>query len=66
MDAIQWSTGVHATAMAIARCASSPEELTRTALFFTQLGTTLAAMAAIQGLDAADAAAAQADLTDLG
>lgn len=61
MDAIQWSTAVHATALALAQCLT-PQELTRTALFFTQLGATMGTLAALQALDAADAEQATADL----
>ena len=50
---------------AAAPAAVTPEDLTRVALLFTQLGTTLATMAAFQNLEAGDAAAAEADLTDL-
>lgn len=50
MDAVEWTTGVYAAAVALARN-MTPEELTRTALLFTQLGTTLATLAALQGLE---------------
>ena len=63
MDAFEWTTKVYATAMMLAKCMTT-RELTRTALLFTQLGTTLATMAAFRNLEEGDAAAA-ADLTDL-
>lgn len=66
VNAFEWSTSVHATAMALAKSMST-EDLTRTALLFTQLGTTLATMAALQNLDAADSGVMEAaDLADLG
>ena len=40
MDAFEWTAGVYATAMAMAKCMDS-KELTRSAPIFTQLGTTL-------------------------
>lgn len=49
MDALQWSTGVHALAMTLAQSMTT-EELTQASLLFTQLGTTLATIAALQGL----------------
>lgn len=63
MDAVQWSTSVHALAVSIARSMDT-EDLTRVALLFTQLGTTLATIAALQGLDEGDASEA-ADLSEL-
>ena len=51
MDAVEWSTSVYAAAVAIAKNAESREELVRLALLFTQLGTTLSAIAALQALD---------------
>lgn len=63
MDAVQWSTSIHALAVSIARSMDT-EELTRVALLFTQLGTTLATIAALQGLDEGDASEA-ADLSGL-
>lgn len=63
MDAVQWSTSVHALAVSIARSMDT-EDLTRVALLFTQLGTTLATIAALQGLDEGDASEA-ADLSGL-
>ena len=38
MDAYDWSTGVYATAVAMAKCMTT-EELSRTAILLTQLGT---------------------------
>ena len=52
MDAIEWSTSVYAAAATIAQNAQSREELIRIALMFTQLGTTLSTIAALQALDA--------------
>ena len=49
MDALQWSTGVHALAKTLAQSMTT-EELTQASLLFTQLGTTLATIAALQGL----------------
>lgn len=52
MDAMQWSTGVHALAMTLAKSMTT-EELTQASLLFTQLaqlGTTLATIAALQGI----------------
>ena len=56
MDAIEWSTSVYAVAATIAKNAQSREELIRMALMFTQLGTTLSTIAALQALDANTAA----------
>ncbi len=64
MDAFEWSAGIYASALAMAKC-MTPTELTRTALVFTQLGTTLATLAALQNLEAGDTAEAE-DLADLG
>ena len=50
MDAFDWIAGVYMTALAMAKCMDS-KELTRSALIFTQLGTTLATLAALQELD---------------
>lgn len=50
MDAFEWTAGVYASAMAMAKCMDS-KELTRSALIFTQLGTTLATLAALRELD---------------
>ena len=52
MDAIEWSASVYAAAATIAKNAQSREELIRMALMFTQLGTTLSTIAALQALDA--------------
>ena len=49
MDAIEQSTGIYAAAVALAKCLA-PEELNRTALLLTQLGTTLGTIAALQAL----------------
>ena len=46
MDAYDWSTGVYATAVAMAKCMTT-EELSRTAILLTQLGTTLGTLAAL-------------------
>lgn len=51
MDAVEWSTSVYAAAVAIAKNAESREELVRLALLFTQLGTILSTLAALQTLD---------------
>ena len=51
VDAVEWSTSVYAAAVAIAKNAESREELVRLALLFTQLGTTLSTLAALQALD---------------
>ena len=56
MDAIEWSASVYAAAATIAQNAKSREELIRIALMFTQLGTTLSTIAALQALDANTAA----------
>ncbi|WP_295587137.1 DUF6774 domain-containing protein [uncultured Oscillibacter sp.] len=50
MDAMDWSNGVYALAVAMARCMTQ-EELSRAALVLTQLGTTLGTMAALRELD---------------
>ena len=47
MDAYDWSTGVYATAVAMAKCMTT-EELSRTAILLTQLGTTLGTLAALR------------------
>lgn len=62
VDALEQSTGVYALAAAMAKC-MKPEDLTRVALLFTQLGTTLSVIAALQNLDSGNAAAAADDLT---
>ena len=46
MDAYDWSTGVYATAVAMAKCMTT-EELSRTAILLPQLGTTLGTLAAL-------------------
>ena len=51
MDAVEWRTSVYAAAVAIAKNAESREELVRLALLFTQLGTILSTLAALQTLD---------------
>ena len=56
MDAVEWSARVYAAAAAIAKNTRSREELIRLALMFTQLGTTLSTIAALQALDANTAA----------
>ena len=56
VDAVEWSASVYAAAAAIAKSAGSWEELVRLALMFTQLGTTLSAIAALQALEANTAA----------
>ena len=50
MDAYDWSTGVYAAAVAIAKCMTT-EELSRTSLLLTQLGTTLGTLAALRQLE---------------
>ena len=45
MDAYDWSTGVYATAVAMAKC------MTRTAILLTQLGTTLGTLAALRQME---------------
>ena len=52
MNAFEQSNSVYLTAVAIAKTANSREELVRLALLFTQLGTTLSTLAALQALDA--------------
>lgn len=66
MDAIEWSASVYAAAT-IAKNAQSREELVRLALMFTQLGTTLSTIAALQALDQNTAAgnSQAADLSTL-
>lgn len=51
MDAFEQTGSVYLTAVAIAKNAQSREELVRLALMFTQLGTTLSTIAALQALD---------------
>ena len=50
MDAYDWSTGVYATAVAMAKCMTT-EELSRTAILLTQLGTTLGTLAALRQME---------------
>ena len=50
MDAYDWSTGVYAAAVAIAKCMTT-EELSRTAILLTQLGTTLGTLPARRQLE---------------
>ena len=50
MDAYDWSTGVYATAVAMAKCMTT-EELSRTAILLTQLGTTLGTLAALRHME---------------
>lgn len=51
MDAFEQTGSVYLTAVAIAKNTRSREELVRLALTFTQLGTTLSTIAALQALD---------------
>ena len=55
MDAYEWSAGIYALAVALSRSMTA-EEVERAALLFTQLGTTLSTIAALQALDAGTAA----------
>lgn len=66
MDAIEQTGSVYALAVTMAK-SLPPEELTRAALVFTQLGTTLSVLAALQRLDQNTAAGdtAAADLLAL-
>lgn len=64
MDAYQLSTQIHATALLLARSMTT-EELTRVSLLFTQLGTTMATIAALRGLDEADLATGGAAAEDV-
>ena len=50
MDAHDWSTGIYAAAVAIAKCMTT-EELSRTSLLLTQLGTTLGTLAALRQME---------------
>ena len=50
MDAYDWSTGIYAAAVAMAKCMTT-EELSRTAILLTQLGTTLGTLAALRQLE---------------
>lgn len=51
MDAYDWSTGIYAAAVAMAKCMTT-EELSRTAILLTHLGTTLGTLAALRQMDA--------------
>lgn len=64
MDAFEQSAGVYALAVALARSMTT-EELTRTALLLTQLGTTMATLAGLQNLDQSRSAQELADLSGL-
>lgn len=61
MDAFEQSAGVYALAVTLSRSMTT-EELTRTALLLTQLGTTMATMAGLQNLDRSSSVQ---ELTDL-
>ena len=62
MDAFQNVTEVHALALTLARTMTA-EELTRTALLFTQLGTTMATLAGL--LDQEQGGSAREQAADL-
>ncbi len=64
MDAFEQSAGVYALAVTLARSMTT-EELTRTALLLTQLGTTMATLAGLQNLDRSSSAQELADLSGL-
>lgn len=64
MDAFEQSAGVYALAVSLAKCMTT-EELTRTALLLTQLGTTMATLAGLQNLDKSRSAQELADLSGL-
>ena len=64
MDAFEESTSVYALAVALARNMST-EELTRTSLLLTQLGTTMATLAGLQSLEQSSCARELADLSAL-
>lgn len=64
MDAFEQSASVYALAVALAKSMST-EELTRTALLLTQLGTTLATLAGLQNLNQSSSAQELADLSGL-
>ena len=66
MDAIEQTGSVYTLAVAVAKNLP-PEDLTRAALAFTQLGTTLSVLAALQSLERNTAAGdvAAADLPAL-
>ena len=63
MDAIEQTSGVYALAVAMAKCLP-PEDLIRAALAFTQLGTTLSVLSALQSLER-NTAAGNAEAADL-
>ena len=64
MDAFEESTSVYALVVALARNMST-EELTRTSLLLTQLGTTMATLAGLQSLEQSSSARELADLSAL-
>ena len=55
VDAYDWSTGIYAAAVAMARCMTT-EELSRAAVLLTQLGTTLGTLAALRQLEEGETA----------
>lgn len=64
MDAFEQSASVYALAVTLAKSMNT-EELTRTALLLTQLGTTMATLAGLQNLDQSSSAQELADLSGL-
>ena len=64
MDAFEQSASVYALALTLAKSMST-EELTRTALLLTQLGTTLATLAGLQNLNQSSSSQELADLSGL-
>ena len=64
MDAYGWSAGIQAAALAMAEN-MTPEQLTLAGIVFTQLGTTLSTIAAIQNLGESSSAQDIADLSGL-
>lgn len=64
MDAFEQSVSVYALAVTLAKSMST-EELTRTALLLTQLGTTMATLAGLQNLDQSGSTQELADLSGL-
>ena len=64
MDAFEQSASVYALALTLAKSMST-EELTRTALLLTQLGTTLATLAGLQNLNQSSSSQELADLSCL-
>jgi len=63
VDAIEWSTSIHALAVSLSKSLSQ-EDYARAALLFTQLGTTMSVIVALQDLDqGASAAQEAADLS---